>query len=74
MASRANADLYKSLDKIIGELEKTADAKVSLTPVAIRHVTATLRIVRNCHVSLSEFEALIGENNVVPIHGHSVRV
>jgi len=75
MGRRADADLHESLTKIIGTLNEHADSGHAMTPGTIHMVSRTLGVIRDCHRSLAEYEALMaGVDNVVPIHGHSVRV
>lgn len=74
MGARADADLFDSLTRIIDELDKTADQGISFTPEMTRVVTGTLRVVRDCHRSIAEYESrllvidsVIERKNVIPI-------
>lgn len=56
MGVRADADLHASLDRVIAELNKTADKGIDFTPEMIRFVTKTLGVIRDCHRSLADLE------------------
>lgn len=78
MGIRADKDLHRSLDRIIAELDRCVDAGIEFTPELVRHLSATLRITRDAHHHLAEYEALMRDTladelaKVTPLH--SIRV
>lgn len=61
MAELAIRNITESLDKIIHELDKAVDSKITLTPSLVRDLRDLLTVVRNCAVNLSDAERELGD-------------